>query len=129
MICTLAIESESKAQVIDLTDRVQAAIAESGARKSLCVVSASHTTASVFVNENDPSLQGDLLALLERLAPEGAQYAHADTNAHAHLRSMILGRSACIPIKDGRLELGTWGRILLGEWDGPRRRTVTVACV
>ena len=68
---------------------------------------------------------------LKRVAPKGAGYRHdrGNGNAHAHLRAALLGNSVMIPVEKGRLELGTWQRILFLEFDGPRRRRISVRIV
>jgi secondary thiamine-phosphate synthase enzyme len=61
------------------------------------------------------------------LVPPGKGYGHdrLDGNAHAHLRAILLGNSAVIPVEMGSLALGTWQRILFLEMDGPRRRRIS----
>lgn len=133
----LRVMTASEYQVIDLTNQVEAFLLLTGIRRGLLVVHTLHTTTAVLVNEQEPLLHGDLLGQLERLAPSGAAYDHDDptrrvvnrtdterTNGHAHLRAMLLGSAASIPIIDGRLMLGRWQRVLLVELDGPQERTV-----
>ena len=98
-----------------------------------------HTTTGVCVNENEPLLLGDLLALLERLAPRGAvAYAHDELhrrpgvppderpNGHAHAKALLLRTSETLNVADGRLQLGRWQRVLLLDLDGPREREVSL---
>jgi secondary thiamine-phosphate synthase enzyme len=88
----------------------------------------------VFVNEWQQALRDDYRALLERLVPDGAPWAHNDPgrsdcergNAAAHLRALLLGFSVRVQIGDGRLVLGRWQRVILAELDGPRRRDVSI---
>jgi len=82
-----------------------------------------------LINENyDPSICDDILNALEKLIPKDAGYKHdrIDDNAHAHIKSGILGPSQSIPIKNGELQLGTWQGIALADFDGPRERRVIV---
>lgn len=123
----LAIESRLRTQLVDITDAVQAAVAEAGVREGLCCVYVPHTTAGITVNENaDPAVGADLLAQLERLAPREGPYQHREGNADAHIKASLLGSSVTIPVREGRLALGTWQGIFFGEFDGPRRRQVWV---
>lgn len=66
---------------------------------------------------------------MNTLVPKGKGYQHdqIDNNAHAHLRSVLLGSSVTIPIENGSLALGTWQSIFFVECDGPRRREVCVS--
>src|SRR5262245_64670701 len=84
-----------------------------------------HSTAAIVVNEtDDPNIGADLIRALDRAVPEHAGWLHdrIDDNAHAHIKAALLGPSELVPIADGDLLLGTWQRILLVEFDGPRRR-------
>lgn len=115
-------------EIVDLTDRVRSAVERWNAGDGIVLVFAPHATASLILNENEEGLAGDVLRLFERLAPQGAGYAHdrIDSNAHAHLRSSLAKPFLVIPVRNGKLVLGTWQRILFVEHDGPRneRRVV-----
>jgi secondary thiamine-phosphate synthase enzyme len=131
--------TEERTQFIDLTAWVARCLQRSGIDQGIALVRVLHTTAAVVVNENEPLLLGDLKAMLERLAPEAATYAHDDferrrvnlepgerRNGHAHARALLLGDSKSIGVLDGGLDLGRWQSILLVELDGPRYRSVSV---
>ena len=114
-------------QFVDITRQVAEAVAASRATDGAAIVYCPHTTAGITINENaDPDVVTDLLAGLERLAPRNAGWRHGEGNSDGHLKASLLGASATVPIADGRLTLGTWQGIYLGEFDGPRRRTVLV---
>ena len=86
-----------------------------------------HTTAAVTVNETaDPSVCRDLESAFKKLVPN-IPYEHMEGNSPAHLLSSLVGTSIIIPVKNNRLELGTWQGILFCEFDGPRTRTVIIA--
>ena len=127
----IEIETAGRVDVVDITDRVSQALREIGHEAGICLVYSLHSTTGLAINEADGPLISDILNLLERIAPEGAGYQHdrGDGNAHAHLRALILGNSVMIPVEDGRLNLGTWQRILFFELDGPRRRRIFVRVV
>ena len=88
-------------------------------------------TAALTVNENaDPDVQHDLLAKLDALVPQHeSYYRHAEGNSAAHLKSSLMGFSVTVPVRNGRLHLGTWQGIYLCEFDGPRTRRVVVTFV
>jgi len=124
---TLSVRTQTRAQMIDITGEVQAAVAASGVREGVCCVYVPHTTAAVTINENaDPAVPRDLLAQLERMVPWDGPYQHAEGNAAAHIKASLLGPSQTILVWDGRLVLGTWQAIFFCEFDGPRSRQVHV---
>lgn len=117
----------TKQSIHDITDTVASFVDE---RCSALIVSALHTSCGIIINEHtDGSVGEDLYRMLERLVPERDRYAHDDGNAYAHLRSILTGDRVVIPVEDGRLVLGTWQRVLLIEFDGPRTRTIHVGIV
>ena len=84
-----------------------------------------HTTAGITVNENaDPDVVADLVAALERMVPYSAAYRHGEGNSPAHVKASLMGCSLQVPVREGRLALGTWQGIYLCEFDGPRTRRV-----
>lgn len=121
------VPTTERLDVVDVTGRVEDAVPDD-VTDGVCTVFVPHTTAGIVVNEHERRLLDDLEAALERLVPRGDGYAHdaIDDNADAHLRAMLLGESANVPVQDGQLALGTWQSILLVEGDGPRTRRLTV---
>jgi secondary thiamine-phosphate synthase enzyme len=88
-----------------------------------------HSTAALVVNENDDlNIATDLIQALSRAVPEHAGWRHdqVDDNAHAHIKASLLGPSELLAVRAGDLVLGTWQRLLLVEFDGPRKRQVSV---
>ncbi|GFO96143.1 hypothetical protein ig2599ANME_0330 [groundwater metagenome] len=125
------IQTTTRTELIDITDRVRAAVKESGIKDGICVISTRHTTSGIIVNENEHGLRSDILDMLGSLVPENKNYAHnsIDNNADAHLRAVLLGMSETIPIENGHLVMGTWQSIFFVELDGPRNRTVHVSLI
>ena len=99
----------------------------------MCIVYIPHATAGIILNESaDPNIKRDFLSALDRAIPKHAGYLHdrIDNNAHAHIKSAIVGSSVTIPVSNGHLGLGTWQAIMLCEFDGPRaRRRVVVKII
>lgn len=123
----LSVRSRKHADVVDITDRVQDVVRDSGVSTGLCQVYVQHTTAGVFINENaDPDVMDDFLSTLDRLVPWKDDYAHAEGNAAAHIKASLIGTSQTIPVREGKLALGTWQGIYFAEFDGPRERHVLV---
>jgi len=91
-----------------------------------------HTSASLTINENaDPDVRADLERWLHRAVPENAPYfehtAEGPDDMPAHLKSALLGCAVTIPIRQGRLALGTWQGIYLGEHRADAGRRTVVA--
>src|SRR5207253_7601803 len=112
-MATLTVRSKHKADVIDVTDRVQQLVSESGVEAGLCHVYVVHTTAGVFINENaDPDVMTDVLTTLDALVPWENGYRHAEGNAAAHIKATLIGTSQTIPVVEGRLAHGRPARRL-----------------
>jgi secondary thiamine-phosphate synthase enzyme len=126
----LSVTTDKREMTIDVTSRVRAAVTRSKVREGICVVNVAHTTAAVFVNENaDPDVQRDLLHQLAELSPKDGDYRHAEGNAPAHIKAVLVGNDVALSIHDGELELGTWQGIYFAEFDGPRERSATVTVI
>ena len=126
-------ETRTRREFLNITPQVAECLAESGIREGLCLASAMHITASVFINDDESGLHRDLEAWLEKLAPEKphSQYAHntGEDNADAHLKRSIMGREVVVAVTGGRLDFGPWEQIFYGEFDGRRRKRVLVKII
>ena len=124
----ISIQTKSRLELVDITDKVDGAIAEIGATSGICNIFVTHTTAAVIVSENwDPDVTTDMLAQLERIVPRENNYRHGEGNSQAHILSVMLSTSINIPIRRGKLALGKWQGVMLVEFDGPRERTAIVS--
>jgi secondary thiamine-phosphate synthase enzyme len=116
---TVAIRTRGRG-LLDVTREVAAVVARSRVRTGMCVVFCRHTSCSLLIGENaDPTVRTDLLAWLERLAPDGdPRYDHdaeGPDDMAAHLRSVLTRTSETIPVTGGILALGTWQALYLAE--------------
>ena len=121
----LLINTSKKEELVDITSEVNSLIKFS---EGVCHVFVKHATAALVINENyDPNICKDFLKFLDTLIPRG-KWLHdkIDGNGAAHLKSAILGCSVCIPVVNGKLNLGRWQALMLVELDGPRKREVVV---
>ena len=125
---TLDIRTTRKRELVDITSKVAAVVAESRLTEGLCNVYVAHATAAIVINENDdPNVCLDVLDALDRLIPAGIwRHDRVDGNAASHIQASILGPGETIPVRDGQLCLGRWQAIMLAELDGPRTRRVLV---
>mgnify|MGYP001247014820 FL=1 len=115
----------------DITDAVARVVAASGIRTGLAHVFNIGSTAAVGTIEFEPGLQEDLPELLDKLIPPSRHYGHEqawqDGNGHSHLQASWLGPDLTVPVREGRLALGTWQQIFHLECDvKPRRREIVV---
>ncbi len=133
MYFEFTISTRSSEELIDITHKVEETLERSDIREGVCLVYVPHATAGIILNESaDPNIKIDFLSALDKFIPRHAGYLHdrIDNNAHAHIKSAIIGSSVSIPIKDGSLGLGTWQAIMLCEFDGPRaRRRVVIQII
>jgi secondary thiamine-phosphate synthase enzyme len=130
LIERFTVSTQSRVELVDITDRVRDVIRKSGADSGICVVYVPHTTAGVAINENaDPSVGMDINSVLSRLVPVRADYRHKEGNADAHAKVALVGSSVTVLVDDGAPVLGTWQGIFLCEFDGPRTRNVLVKTI
>jgi secondary thiamine-phosphate synthase enzyme len=125
---TLRVRTRRPQEVVDLTAEVAAAVSRAAIGEGMCTVFVRHATAAIVINENaDPGFRLDLVAALDKLFPEGVwEHDKVDDNGAAHLKAAMLGPSEAVPVRDGRLLLGTWQGIALVECDGPREREIVI---
>ena len=121
------VRTDTRCEMIDITDKVATLVRESGLRDGICHVFVPHTTAAVTINENaDPDVPRDILDSLDRVVPLSNRYRHAEGNAAAHVKASLLGASQTVFVENSRLVLGTWQSLFFCEFDGPRTREVLV---
>jgi len=123
---TYKFNTRGEIDFVDLSDKVQREVAGSEIRNGIVHVFSPHATGILVLTENDDALLEDIKVFLEELAPKHREYQHP-SNAHSHLRSMLLPPDKTLPIVDGRVEFGTWQSLLFVETDVyPRERTIII---
>ena len=125
----ISVSTQERYQLVSITDEVEKTVSEAGVGEGMCVISSTHTTAAVTVNEDyDGDVPRDLAAACRAfLETLDVRFEHAEGNSDSHLLTSLFGQSQTLLVRDGRLDLGRWQGIFLAEFDGPRRRTVRVA--
>lgn len=123
---TFNFSTKGEIDFIDLTDKVQEAVSKSGIKNGIVHVFAPHATGILILTESEYGLLNDIKTFLEKVIPKSGGYAHP-SNAHAHLRSVLLPPDKTLPVIDSRVEFGTWQSLVFVETDVyPRRRTVII---
>lgn len=121
-----------KREYINITDRTEEAVKKSGVKEGLVLVSAMHITAGVYVNDDEEGIIQDMDEMLERLAPYRDDYRHhltGETNADAHLKSLLIHHEVILPITKGGLDLGPWQQVYYAEFDGQRRKRMVIKVI
>ncbi len=134
----IQLETKKQFEIVDITEHVKIAVAESTAAKGIAVVFCPHTTAGIRLNHNEPLLMQDIMKSLYRLVPIDVNYSHdlfevrqkvapnERSNGHAHVKAFLLGSSESLIIEKGALLLGGKQSVFFVELDGGRSREVYV---
>jgi secondary thiamine-phosphate synthase enzyme len=126
-VTTLQVTTRQREELVDVTARVREAVGAAGISEGICLVASPHTTCGVTVNEGwDPAVVADALTHLRDVVPRERAFQHAEGNSDAHIKTMLVGTSAVMPVTDGEVRLGRWQAIFLCEFDGPRDRELWV---
>lgn len=121
------VTTASREAMVDITPQLQDLLRGQGRDCGAMLVYTPHTTTGLTINEGaDPDVCRDILAHLRVMVPQSPAFRHAEGNSDAHIKASLFGSSVQIIVHEGRLMLGTWQRVFLGEFDGPRKRTVWV---
>ncbi len=125
----IPVETSERYQLVSITDEVKRLVREAGVDEGFCIVSSTHTTAAVTVNEDyDRDVPKDLAAACRAfLNVLDVRFDHAEGNSDSHFLTSLFGQSQTLLVRGGVLDLGRWQGIFLAEFDGPRKRTVRVA--
>jgi len=126
---SLKINTSKNFEIIDITSQINELI---DIEEGLISIFSKHSTSAIVVNENELGLLNDLEFMLDNVISDKFSYQHdrIDDNARSHLKSFLLSSSECLPIRNNKLDLGTWQSVFFIELDGPRqKRTITLTMV
>lgn len=127
----LLVKTHRKREVVDITEEVNQVLKRThGDRSGICHLSILHTTAALTTADLDPGTDLDMLDAFEAMIPK-LRYRHPHNPAHVpdHILSALIGTSVALPVEQGSLVLGTWQRVVLMEFDGPRERQAVLNLV
>ena len=123
----LTFRTKKHREYVNITPQVEQALAKSGIREGMILVSAMHITAGVYVNDAEDGLIADIDEWLEQLAPFRADYRHhrtGESNGDSHLKSLIVHHQVIVPVTAGKLDFGPWQQVYYAEFDGQRPKRV-----
>lgn len=122
----IVVPTSKKRAVVDITATIEKLLPSEG--KGICTVWVAHTTAALTTADLDPGTDLDFLDAMEAMIPK-LSYRHPHDPSHTpdHIAASLIGPSLSVPFSDGELLLGSWQRVILVEFDGPRERTVVVS--
>jgi secondary thiamine-phosphate synthase enzyme len=125
----LTVRTNERYEFVSISDEVNRAVRESGVEEGVCLVSSTHTTAAITVNEDyDRDVPRDLAAACRSLIGSlDVRFEHAEGNSDSHLLTSLFGQSQRLLVRGGETDLGRWQGVFLAEFDGPRSRTVRIA--
>jgi secondary thiamine-phosphate synthase enzyme len=118
------IKTKKREEIIDITELIKKEIKD--AKDGIIHIFIPHTTAAITINEGiDSNVPQDILNYLNKIVPrDGWSHNRIDNNGDSHIKASLIGSSIYAPIKNQKLQLGQWQRILFCEFDGPRTRNV-----
>ena len=129
---TFSFRTDGDGTIVDLTEKLEAALSESGITTGQVVLFVPGSTGAVTTVEYESGLLRDLPEFFERIIPGGRTYHHdatwGDGNGFSHLRASLVGPSLSIPVSGGAMTLGTWQQVVFMEFDNrERQRTVNIS--
>ncbi len=125
----IRVKTRKKREIVDITDGLQDAIGKAYPGDSgFCHLSVLHTTAALTTADLDPGTDLDMLDAFDAIIPK-LRYRHPHDPEHVpdHILSALIGTSVGVPVENAKLILGTWQRVVLVEFDGPREREIVIS--
>lgn len=125
----MTVQTKKKREFLNITPNIKAAVEKSGIRDGIVFVSSLHSNSALLVNDDEPGLLQDIAEWADRIAPFGPNYHHSarsESNAGAHLQSLLLHHQAVVSLADGKLELGPWQNVIYAELDGQRPKRILI---
>ncbi len=144
---TIKINPSEELDIIPITNKINNTILEAKNQEEtknnikeyhingIAVIFVKHTTAAIYINENESNLKEDIKEFFSELVPKSKDYKHNHTddireNGFSHIRSILIPTSVVIPITNDRLDLGTWQDVFFVDFDGlQREREVSITLI
>jgi secondary thiamine-phosphate synthase enzyme len=128
----ITVQTEKKREFMNITANVKSAMEKSGMRDGIILVASLHSNSAVFINDDEAGLLEDIADWLDRMAPFGDTYRHAakgaraESNAGAHMQSILLNQQAVMSFTEGKIEMGPWQQVIYAELDGQRPKRIHI---
>lgn len=123
----ISVETENRKEVVDITERLNELLKENKIRGGVIHLVLQHTTAALTTADLDPGMEKDIPAAFDKIIPDvGFKQHHDPSHAPDHLISTLIGATLSLIVENGKLVLGTWQRVVLLEFDGPRSREIVI---
>lgn len=130
MLTKIEFQTKKGESLVNITGQVRAAIKDSGVQEGLCVLYVPHTTGALMINSGmDPNTAVDVVEEVHRLVPTRADFHHifdTPTDASGHIKAVLIGGSQTVIVTEGQPLLGSSQSIFFFEFDGPRKRQVSL---
>ena len=125
----LRLRTSERYELVSITAQVKEAVRGAGVDEGWCLISSTHTTAGITINEDyDPDVPRDLAAASKALMDAlDVRFEHAGGNSDSHRLTGLFGQPQRLLVRGGEPDLGRWQGVFLAEFDGPRERTVRIA--
>jgi len=138
----LKLQTSTTLDFIDITEKIERALAKTGIKNGIVNIQSLHTTMAVIINESEPLLISDMKKMLEKIAPQNAKYQHDNfeirtvnmcngecQNGHSHCKAIHLPTSQILNILNNELQLGQWQRVFAIELDRARPRKIALQVI
>lgn len=125
----LVMNTRQRHELVNITEQIADIVRRAAIGEGMCLVSAMHITAGIWVNDEEDGLKTDLMEWLDQLAPARPDYRHHQTgedNADAHLKRTLVHHQVILPVTNGGLDLGPWEQVFYTEFDGRRKKRIVV---
>ena len=131
---TIDVSLSTGPDLIDITDKLSASASRSRITDGTMSAVMVGSTGSLTTIEYEPGVVADIKQAISRLAPPDLRYAHElawhDGNGHSHVQAALIGPSITLPIRAGKLRLGTWQQVVAINHDNrPRKRNIEVTII
>lgn len=123
----LTIRTKNKREIVDITEIINDFLKKSNFKNGLCHIFLLHTTSAITTCDLDPETDLDYLNTFEAIVPKiKFNHPHSPSHFPDHFLSSLIGTSLTLPFEESELILGTWQRVVIIEFDGPRKRELII---
>jgi secondary thiamine-phosphate synthase enzyme len=127
-VTKLSIKTSGKKQVLDITDLINQELQKQNFKEGIVNLFVTHTTCALTTADLDPGTDQDYLDAFEEIIPKlNYRHPHDPSHVPSHILSSLIGTSLTLPVENGQLILGTWQRVVLIEFEGPRSRELIIS--